>query len=87
MNENSSIVICDPPQEVNYGSWLFEHPDCDTIVQHIGTGPIMLVFAYSLSKEGNEELMSYRNYHMPEKTILAGVSADGIRSILSFNEA
>ena len=82
MNDNPNIVVCNPPEEANYGTWLLNHPDCDTVIQHIGTGATILIYAYAKNASGNEELEQYRDSYMPDYDILMGVSEDGIRSVI-----
>ncbi len=72
------ISIPDYPIEINYGDWVINHPDCDSIMEMIGNGPIMLVYAYSTSKEGNKELRQLKDTSFSDKKILMGVSKDGI---------
>ena len=79
----TDIIIPDYPIETNYGQWAYDHPECDTIMKLIGTGPIMLVYAYSGSKHANKELRRLRDERFADKRILQGVPRYGdIREVI-----
>ncbi len=80
--KTENVIVPEFPIEANYGQWAIDHPECDSIVEQIGTGPIILVYAYSVSKSGNKELELVKNSAFPDKEILMGVTLDGIRSLL-----
>ena len=82
MNENDHIVIPKEPIESTYGDWAFDHPECDSIMQLIGTGPSILVFGYAKDEKGNAELRRYRNEHLPEYRILSGVTKDAVNGLI-----
>ena len=78
----ADVEIFEYPVEANYGQWAVDHPECDSIIEQIGTGPIILVYAYATTKVGNEELRGVRDKMFPDKEILMGVSMDGIRGLI-----
>lgn len=80
--ESSDIFVYDYPVEVDCGDWIVNHPDCDTVCEQIGSGSIMLVYAYATSKSGNKPLHIYRDNNLSDKKILKGVSMDGIRRLI-----
>ena len=82
MTEYPNIIVLDYPEEVNFSEWSFEHPECDCIIQQIGTGPKAMLYAYSKSKAGNEELRIYRNKYLEGYEILVGLSENAISSLL-----
>ncbi|MBE5832194.1 MAG: hypothetical protein E7306_10705 [Butyrivibrio sp.] len=77
------ISIPDFPIEINYGDWVIDHPECDSIMEMIGTGPIMLVYAYSTSNEGNKELRLLKDARFSDKKILMG--SQRMESVGSFS--
>ena len=81
MSEYPNIEILDYPIEVNMGEWTFGHPDCNSIIQQIGTGPKAMVYAYAKSKDGNSELKTYRDECMDGQEILVGLTKDAISSL------
>ena len=78
----NDIIMPDNPLSVDFGKWILEHPECDAIIEQIGTGPIMLVYAYSISKGANRELRRIRDERFKDKEILKGVTMDGIRNLV-----
>ncbi len=78
----SKVVIPEFPIETNYGKWLLENPECDSISEQIGTGTTMIVYAYATSKSGNKELRELRNKMFPDKKIYRALSQAGIRTLV-----
>ena len=73
MEKMRNIVVPEAPIEADYGEWAFLHPECDTIMQIVGTGSTILVYGYAKRAEGNRELRAYRNAFFPNLKILKGV--------------
>ncbi len=82
---SDSIVVPEYPIEADYGQWLMEHPECDLIADHIGTGTKLLIYAYATSKEGNKALRLCRDEKFDGKTIFKGVSVDGLSTLIFCN--
>jgi hypothetical protein len=78
----TDVVVPEFPIETDYGNWAIEHPECDSIIEQIGTGPIILVYAYATSHEGNKTLMRIKEQKFADKEILMGVTLDGIRRLI-----
>ena len=82
MVKTTDVKVFEYPEEANYGQWAFDHPECDSIIEQIGTGPTILVYAYATTKEGNKELENVRDEMFSDKAILMGVSMDAIRGFI-----
>ncbi len=78
----TNISIPEFPIQIDFGDWVKMHPDCDSIMEMIGTGPIMLVYAYATSKAGNKALNQLKKQKYADKKILMGVSKDGISRLV-----
>ena len=75
----NDIIVLDKPIETDDLKWLADHPECDSIIDHIGR--ILRVYAYATKKSANRALAKFRDTYYAEKTILAGVSQDGINCL------
>ena len=82
MTDESNIEVLQEPIEADYVQWAIEHPECDSIIEHIGQGATMRVFAYAITKAANRALRDYRNKYLSDKRILVGMTKDGISSIV-----
>ena len=82
MEKQEEITILEHPIVAEYIQWVIDHPECDTIIEHIGNGPTMRVFAFAQTKTANKALRRYRKEHFPDKRILMGMTKDGISSII-----
>ena len=77
-DKTENITVLEKPVKVDIMEWAFEHPDCDTIYEKTGEGQIINVFAYSNSKEGNLDLLKYRDVKMKGKRLMAGMEQDAV---------
>lgn len=82
MPEMKNITVLDHPIEADWGTWIINHPDCDTICEDIIIGKIIKIFAYANSDAGNAELKTYRNNVLSGKKILKGLSSNAINGII-----
>lgn len=82
MNDCIGVSILDKPMEVDWGKWLLEHPDCDTVYEDVKIGEIIRVYAFSVSKSGNVELERIRNQRFSGKKIMKGLSSSAIAGLI-----
>ena len=75
----NNIIVFDEPFLTNDLEWLSDHPDCDSIIEHIGA--MLRVYAYAANKSANRALVRFRDEYYKGKIILAGMSRDGINSL------
>jgi hypothetical protein len=78
----AEVAVPESPITANLGEWIIGHPECDSICEKIGSGPDYRIYAYSLSKRGNEALQTLRDERFVGKKILMGVTMDGIRRLI-----
>lgn len=80
--DRANINVLDQPIKTDFGQWIIDHPDCDTIFDKAETSSVIIIYAYATSKKGNSDLHLYRDTHFTGKKILKGVSLDGIRKLV-----
>lgn len=78
----SNVIVPDWPLEVDFGDWIIDHPDCDTVYERISGSSNILVYAYASDKSGNDILRDLRDRNYSGKKILQGVSENGIRQLV-----
>ena len=77
-----NISIPEQPLEEDFADWILNHPDCDTIFEKINGSSNILVYAYALNDDGNDDLLTVRKQRFPEKELLQGVSQRGLRQLI-----
>ncbi len=80
------ISVLEKPIEVDIGEWAEQHLDCDTIVGWKQTASIVVVYAYSKSKDGNNMLSEYRDRYLTDKSILRGLPHEATQGIWNISE-
>lgn len=81
MEEAKDITVLNQPIESDIIEWAIEHPDCDSIIEHTGSGQNIRIFAYAREQAAKWNLQKYRNENYPGKRILVGMTKDGANSI------
>ena len=83
--DDFNIIVCKPPIEVNRYEFLFEHLDCDCIVDKSSESETkkVRVIAYSPSKENNRSLREYfrKSGYQGKYRILQGIDSQEVYSI------
>ena len=80
--ENTGVCVPDWPIEVDFGEWIINHPDCDAIYERISGSSNILIYAYAMTRSGNDALRVLRDQQFSGKKILQGVSERGIRQLV-----
>lgn len=78
----TGIMVYKKPRRVSFGEWVISHPECDSICERRDTTPNVYIHAYAKNKSHNATLKAYRDRYLPGKSILRGIPADGINSIV-----
>lgn len=82
MITTDKITVLNAPIEADWGTWLLDHPDCDTICEDVIVGKVIRIFAYANSSAGNVELKKYRNDIFRDKKIIKGLSKNAVLGII-----
>ena len=80
--DDNSVEVLECPIDISLGDWAIEHPECDAIYEPIGNGPMIRIFAFARSHDGNAELKKTRAMKFETKRILKGMTYDGISGII-----
>ena len=82
LREKDGIIYLINPVKMNYSDWMFDHLDCDTIIQDDPTNSDdITILCYAKNKDFNSYLRQVRNKEFPEDKIMRAFDSrevDGI---------
>ncbi len=82
---NQDIIICSPPLVMDMYDFLFNHLDCNSIVDRSEEGATkkIKILAYATSKKGNRALKKYfyDKKYQDNYNILIGIDSKEVNSI------